>query len=164
MTSFPSKCIIDTNVPKTANLQIDPINIPDDLVECVQACLNAIDHVVNYGRLVIDCGDEIYNEYNNNLSLSGQKGIGNVFMKWVHDNRWKLKLVDRVNISKNGSSYNEFPEHPGLVKFDLSDRKFVAVANAHSDKPPILQATDSKWWGWRDALAEVGITVCFLCP
>ena len=37
-------------------------------------------------------------------------------------------------------------------------------ANAHPDKPPILQATDSKWWGWKDALAEVGITVHFLCP
>ncbi len=28
----------------------------------------------------------------------------------------------------------------------------------------MLQATDSKWWGWRDALADCGITVEFLCP
>ena len=45
-----------------------------------------------------------------------------------------------------------------------SDRKFVAVANAHPAKPPILQSTDSKWWGWKEALQEVGITVHFLCP
>jgi hypothetical protein len=50
------------------------------------------------------------------------------------------------------------------ANFDNSDRKFVAVANAHPDKPEILQATDSKWWGWKDALAKVGITVSFMCP
>lgn len=31
-------------------------------------------------------------------------------------------------------------------------------------KPPILQATDSKWWGWKDSLGEAGIKVKFLCP
>ena len=86
-------------------------------------------------------------------------------MKWVHDHRWGPKC-DRIEITKNNSSYNEFPDttkHPGLAHFDRSDRKFVAVANAHPDKPPILQATDSKWWGWKDALAEAGIKVHFLC-
>lgn len=38
------------------------------------------------------------------------------------------------------------------------------VANAHRDKPPIIEATDSKWWGWKEALEECGITVEFLCP
>jgi hypothetical protein len=27
----------------------------------------------------------------------------------------------------------------------------------------MIQATDSKWWGWKDALAETGITVQFIC-
>ncbi len=85
-------------------------------------------------------------------------------MKWVHDNRWSLLDTDRVAITKNDESYDEFPAHPGLENFDKSDRKFVAVANAHPAKPPILQATDSKWWGWKDALMEVGITVQFICP
>ena len=85
-------------------------------------------------------------------------------MKWVHDNRWSLYASQRVSITKNGDSYDEFPIHAGLDDFDKSDRKFVAVANAHPDKPPILQATDCKWWEWKDALAESGITVYFLCP
>ena len=63
-------------------------------------------------------------------------------MKWVHDHRWGPKC-DRIEITKNNSSYNEFPDttkHPGLE-----------------------QATDSKWWGWKDALAKAGIEVHFLC-
>ena len=103
-------------------------------------------------------------EYRQQLSMKGQPGVGDRFMKWVHDNRWSLPDSQRVTITRNGDTYEEFPTHDGLNDFDKSDRKFVAVANSHGDKPPILQAADSKWWGWKIALAEVGITVQFLCP
>ena len=162
--SLPRKCLIDTNVPKTANLALAPDKIPQELIGCVLACVEAVEHVVKKGGLVLDAGDEIFDEYRHQLSMKGQPGMGDRFMKWVHDNRWKLPDADRVTITKNGESYDQFPNHNGLNNFDNSDRKFVAVANAHPTKPPILQATDSKWWGWKDALAEGGITVHFLCP
>jgi hypothetical protein len=164
MSGLSKKCLIDTNVPKTANLAQNPAQIPDELVGCVQACVDAVDHVMNKGKLVLDSGDEIYHEYLSNLCLSGRKGFGNAFMKWVHDHQWDSQKVDHVTITKNGDSYDQFPDHDGLVEFDNSDRKFIAVSNAHSDKPPVLQATDSKWWGWKDPLAAVGIVVHFLCP
>ncbi len=163
MSELPRKYLFDTNVPKNANLAIDPGNIPDELTACVLACVEAVEHVVKKGGLVVDSGEEIFDEYRNNLSMSGQPGVGDRFMKWVHDNQWNVQKVDRINITKNDESYDEFPAHAGLTAFDNSDRKFVAVANAHSVKPPILQATDSKWWGWKDTLKEVGITVQFLC-
>lgn len=162
--NLPKKCIVDTNVPVTANKANDPAKIDDDLVACVENCVGAIDHVIKKGKLVIDSGDEIYDEYRKNLCLSGQKGIGNAFMKWVHDHCWNPSYADRVAITKNGETYDEFPIHSELENFDKSDRKFIAVANAHPAKPPILQATDSKWLGWSDALVEVGITVQFICP
>jgi len=84
--------------------------------------------------------------------------------EWVHDNRWKLPHSQRVPITRNGESYDEFPTSDDLHDFDIADRKFIAVANAMATKWPILQATDSKWWGWKEALAKAGITVCFLCP
>jgi hypothetical protein len=164
MNTLPDSCVVDTNVPKTANRASDPLAIPDELVMCVLACIEAIQHVINQRALVLDDGDEIFNEYRHQLSLRGQPGVGDVFMKWVHDNRWTLPEVNRVAITQNGESYNEFPDHPELGNFDRSDRKFAAVANAHPAKPPILQATDSKWWGWKEALAEVGVEVRFLCP
>jgi len=162
--SLPKKCIVDTNVPKTANLAAKP-NLGSDVSEaCIQACVEAIEHVTKNRGLVIDAGDEIYNEYRKLLSMKGQHGMGNAFMKWVHDHRHNPGYCDRVTITKNGDSYDEFPIHAGLDDFDKSDRKFVAIANAHPEKPPILQATDSKWWGRKDALAEVGLAVYFLCP
>lgn len=157
-------CLVDTNVPKTANLATQPdpdANVSD---ACVLACIEAIEQVTEEHSLVLDKFDEIFDEYRQQLSLKGQPGVGDRFMKWVHDHRWSLPESQRVSITKNGDSYDEFPSHEGLKNFDQSDRKFVAVANVHPDKPPILQATDSKWWGWKDVLAEVGITVVFLCP
>ena len=161
--SFPEKCIVDTNVPKNASMSLDPDKVPTDLGDCVIACIEAIEHVMKKQALVIDDGDEIFDEYRKQLSLKGQPGVGDRFMKWVHDNRWQLPDSNRVTITKNGETYNEFPAHDDLHDFDNSDRKFVAVANAHPSKPPILQATDSKWWGWKDALREVGVSVDFLC-
>ncbi|MHB1563788.1 MAG: hypothetical protein ACYCXP_06800 [Leptospirillum sp.] len=162
--SLPEKCLLDTNVPKTANLAIQPDPGSDVSYACVLACINAVEHVIKTRGLIIDAGDEIFDEYRQQLSMKGQPGVGDLFMKWVHDNRWNLNNSHQVNITRNGDSYDEFPPHDGLNDFDRSDRKFVAVANAHRDKPPILQATDSKWWRWKDALVEVGITVQFLCP
>lgn len=162
--SYLSLCVVDTNVAKTANLTTQTelqSDVPD---QCVFSCIEAIEHVVKKKGLVIDAGDEIFDEYRQQLTMSGQPGVGDKFMKWVHDNRWSLPDSQRVKITKNGESYDEFPEHQDLKNFDRSDRKFVAVSNAHSKKPTILQATDSKWWGWKDALNDVGITVRFLCP
>lgn len=162
MSSQAAKIVVDTNVPITANLdKVD--DLPGDLDECVRACIIAIRQVMINGGLVLDADNEIFKEYIKNLSLSGQPGPGDAFIEWVHNRSYDFPDVERVEITKNGDSYHEFPDHDGLAKFDHSDRKFVAVANAHPEKPPILQATDSKWWGWKDALAEVDIHVDFVC-
>jgi hypothetical protein len=145
--SLPKKCLVDTNVPKIANLATKPNPDSDVSDACVLACIEAVEHVIKKRGLIIDAGDEIFDEYRQQLSMKGQPGVGDGFMKWVHDNRWSLPDTHRVTITKNGDSYDEFPTHDRLNDFDRSDRKFIAVANAHQGKPPILQATDSKWWG-----------------
>ena len=142
------KFIVDTNVPKTANKSLQPDQLVDkSFIICIIRCIELIDEVIQKGDLVIDAGDEIFDEYRQQLSMSGQPGIGDRFMKWVHDNRWKFPDEDRVPITKQEHSYKEFPVHTGLKQFDHSDRKFIAVANKHPDKPPIYQAADSKWLG-----------------
>ncbi|MFH0809839.1 MAG: hypothetical protein V2A77_05155 [Pseudomonadota bacterium] len=170
MSNLPKKCVVDTNVPITANLATNPAAIPDELAPCVLECVKSVEHVIKNGGLVLDAGGEIFAEYHGcgihrgHLSLQGQPGVGDQFVKWVHDHQWNPSHCDRIAITKKGDSYDEFPHHDGLSQFDNSDRKFIAVANAHQGKPPVLQATDSKWWGWKDALEEMGITVRFVCP
>ncbi len=58
-----------TNVPKTANLAVDPASITDELVFCVQACIEAVQHVVKRGGLVLDASNEIFDEYRQQLSM-----------------------------------------------------------------------------------------------
>ena len=160
---LPSKCVVDTNVPITANLAICPDPKSDISDQCIDACVRAIEHVIRTYGVVVDNAGEILEEYRRYLKMQGQPGMGDAFVKWIHDNQWRLPDSSRVTITMRGESYEEFPEHEGLTAFDPSDKKFVAVANAHRDKPPILQATDSKWWGWKESLAECGIFVVFLC-
>ena len=52
MKSLPRKCLLDTNVPKTANLAVAPAKIPEELISCVSACVEAVEHVVRRGGLV----------------------------------------------------------------------------------------------------------------
>jgi hypothetical protein len=162
--NVPDKCVVDTNVPIIANHIIGAVRSDDIPDQCILACIEAIESVIQKKALVIDIENEIFDEYKSNLSMSGQPGYGDAFMKWVHYTGPSLPASQRVAITKIGDSYKEFPDHPELTNFDLSDRKFVAVANAHPKKPPILEAADSKWWGWKQPLEEVGITVWFLCP
>lgn len=164
MAKRRQKCVVDTNVPKTANLATAPHQIPSDLQECVANCVDVIEEICRGKRqIVIDRDGELFDEYRSELQMSGQPGLGDKFMKWLHDRQYSLPERDRVSITKEGNGYAEFPNHEGLAGFDPSDRKFVAIANAHPEKPPILQATDSKWWGWKDALNDVGLSVHFLC-
>lgn len=164
LSSLSSKYIVDTNVPKTANLSNNPASVPADMAQCVMACVKKVKLITRNGGLVLDDNGEIFDEYRGQLSMSGGPGIGDAFLKWVNDNQWQLPAGDRVRITKCGNSYDEFPTHSGLAGFDPADMKFVAVANKHAGDPIILQATDSKWWGFKDVLDEVGISVEFLCP
>ena len=159
--TLPKYCVVDTNVPIAANRK-HPFDGADEVEKekWILACVEAIEHVCTKDALVLDEGDEIFTEYQRHLSLSGQPEVGDMFIKWVHDNRGRLPTA---RITKNGDSYDEFPEHEELKNFDPSDRKFVALANVHPKKPSILEATDSKWWHWKDALKEKGIDLRFLC-
>ena len=84
-------------------------------------------------------------------------------MKWLYRNQANPDKLEYANITRKGQSYEEFPQSAHFNSFDDDDRKFVAVSNAHPEKPSILQGTDSKWWGYRDAFDKANINVVFLC-
>lgn len=153
--------IVDTNVPLTANQKADVSP------KCILECVNTLKNIVRKGHIVLDDKWLIIKEYKNKLSPTGQPGVGDMFLKWVltnYANRSRCSCVPITPLSDNPSDFLEFPKHPGLKNFDPSDRKFVAVSVSHKKHPPILQAVDSKWWGWKESLEESGVHVEFLCP
>jgi hypothetical protein len=134
---------------------------------CVTACVDALIEILSDQKsIAIDDGWRILREYSNKLSPSGQPGVGDQFLKWALTNQANPFRCIRVPITPlldDKENFEEFPNEPGLASFDRADRKFVAVACAHPDRPPILEALDSKWWGWREPLKRAGVTVIFLC-
>ena len=154
--------IVDTNVAVVANGRAEQAS-----EECVETCIDRLLQI-NSGevKLALDDQRRIIQEYRQNLSPDGQPGIGDVFLKWVETNWANPQRCDLVPITPVGNSENdfeEFPTDPELNDFDPDDRKFIAVALVHPEKPPILQAVDSRWLDFRDALRQNSVTVEFIC-
>lgn len=152
--------IADTNVAILANGKS-----PQASPECVINCVRRLRQIQQSEILVLDDRWLIIQEYQKNLSSSGQTGVGDAFLKWLLTNQYNPQRCQRIQITEI-SEYNfaEFPKEPNLAGFDLSDRKFVAVAIAHPQKPPILNAVDSDWQDFCDLLAHHGVQVEFICP
>ena len=154
--------IVDTNVPVAANGRAEHAGL-----DCQYACIQELIEIQRRGRVLVDESGLIFNEYIRHLSFRGQPGVGDAFFKWLWDRQGDLDVCIKVDIRFDGvdeSTFPDFPEDEQLEGFDLSDRKFVAVAIASGENPPILNATDTDWWIFREALENNGVTIQFLCP
>lgn len=158
--------IIDTNVLIVANGR----NLAADISpQCRLACAQLLNRIRQTGAIAIDTNWQILSEYSRKVHPSGQPGIGDAFLKWILTNQNNPQRCDRIPITSDpacsdGNNYLEFPnDDPTLTHFDRSDRKFVAVAIAHPEHPPIHNATDSDWWIHRDRLTAHGLQLEFVC-
>ena len=154
--------IVDTNVALVASGRFE-----DASKNCVATCAEKLGQI-NSGemKLALDDQRRIIEEYRGKLNADGQPAIGDVFLKWVEINWTNPERCDLVSITPvDGldNEFEEFPDDPALKDFDPDDWKFIAVALAHPQKPPILQAVDSKWWDFRDALHQHRVRVEFIC-
>jgi hypothetical protein len=155
-----SVAVVDTNVVLVANGQ--HANVSPD---CVKNCVLELQNIMRSGKLVLDDEFLILREYQNKALPKKGNRPGDAFVKWALNNRCNVKFVDQVTLLEHDKrGFESFPDDPDLANFDAPDRKFVAVAGAHVDKPFIAQAADSKWLDWAPALQRHGIVVKFLCP
>ena len=157
------KVVVDTNVPKVANGRKGS---PQASFRCVRTCISRIRGIMGGDeKLVLDESGLILREYMRNLHSSGQPGTGDKFLEWIL--RTGGAMCDKIPITSIGGSnteFDEFPNDPALKCLHKKDRMFVAVACAHPDKPPILQAVDSGWLHFHAALQQHGVRVEELCP
>ena len=152
--------VVDTNVAVVANGQS-----PQASSNCVDTCINRLERIIRgEEKLVLDSGWIILGEYLRNLRSSGEPGAGDRLLRWILANKDRLcDLVPITPVDGSENEFEEFPDDPALEDFDPDDRKFIAVAIAHIEKPPILQAVDSQWWDFRAAFRQNGIIVEFIC-
>ncbi|THD10665.1 hypothetical protein [Metallibacterium scheffleri] len=155
-----SMAVIDTNILLVANGSHADVSDA-----CRAACIERLQTQQHSGVTVIDDGFRILSEYRNKTSPNQPKGVGDAFLKWLLQNQANASRVHKVAITETATNeFAEFPDATLQSRFDAPDRKFAAVAHAHTDKPPIWQAADCKWLDWWPALAAKGVRVEFVCP
>ncbi len=150
--------VIDTNVLLVANQQHDGAS-----PECVLTCAQKLLWAQRHGAVVIDDAYRIISEYRKKPDINGTR-TGDAFLKWLLQNQSNPARVHKVSITETAPDhFAEFPDQVLQSTFDAPDRMFPAVANAHPNKPPVLQAADCKWLNWWPALHATGVTVEFVC-
>lgn len=160
-----NKFIIDTNVALLAGTPVS--KIPSEELICAQKCVRFINDFLNNpeSKIVLDRDGRILREYKSVYAkLGSQPSLASAFHRWVCTRITKdidpMDFVELHEISQN--VFKEYPDDERIKKFDPSDRKFIAVANAHQEHPAIIEGSDCKWWGIRQALEELGIKVTFM--
>ena len=150
--------VVDANVPIVANGR-DGAYHPD----CQEACVDALLAIMQHGCIYIDDGGEILTEYARYLNHRGQPGVGDAFFRFVmqnQGNRGRVRVVE-LPIDEHRQDYVDFPPDPRLIKFDPGDRKYAACGK--KARKPVMNAVDSDWLEFLEALEQNGITVRFLC-
>ena len=153
--------VVDTNVMLAAN------GADKEWLPIRAACAERLSAIKSGSRVCVDSLYLILGEYGHKLPSRSRSGDGDMFYLWVAQNLKNPELCEQVQITPLNADRTQFEEFPAidptvLALVDHSDKKFISVAHAHTAKPPIVEATDSKWIGWRDGLAAVGLTVEFI--
>ena len=131
---------------------------------CWVGCLQVLRLLENGQRLAVDADDAIVNEYLGTLRACAEPGLATKLAHRLFRMRRDsatCHLVAITPVDNPPGSYAEIP--PSLQDFDLDDQKFLAVALAEGDTPPVFAALDREWWNRRVDLAAVGLDVQFVC-
>lgn len=154
------RAVVDTNVVLVANAAH-----PDVSPDCVLACIERLQALMQRGCVVIDDAYRILNEYQRRTEPMRNKGAGDAFVRWLLKNSANAQHVEQVALREGEADvFDGFPGRGLHDEVDPPDRKFIAVAAAHPDRPPVWQATDCKWLDWWQRLAADGVRVEFICP
>jgi hypothetical protein len=153
--------VVDTNVPIVANGRPDRSEGSRVVSpSCRLAAVEFLERLLARGRILLDLGGDIQEEYHRYLQPRGQPGVGDQFYRHVLLSA--PERVERVNLPRrDDGSYVDFPDATGLADFDPSDRKFAALARR--TRAPVASGTDTDWLDHRPHLEANGINVLFVC-
>jgi hypothetical protein len=146
--------VVDTNVALVANGMCEGVTLL-----CRIAAIDFLEALIHKGRIAVDLEGEIEAEYRRRLSV-GTPGVGSRFLqKFFSEAAHRIERVS-APIDRQGNA-KTFKFDGSLKRFDMSDRKFVAVSV--QSKFPVYNATDSDWLEHREELTKRGVKIEFLC-
>ena len=177
--------MIDTNVIVVANTAIQEdengrliaVGMADHATpDCIITCQNRLTQIRGGStKVVLDDSERIVGEYRRKVERSRrsrlqQNRAGDLFWAWLMRIQWIPEKCTMVHITPsqgNGTEFEEFPDDAALNDFDKDDRKFIAVAIAYTrdtqQTAPILQAVDTRWEDFIEALERHGVEVEQIC-
>jgi hypothetical protein len=146
--------IVDTNVAIVANGKSKDVSIERRIKS-----IDYLEDVFQNGRLIVDHGGLIEEEYRKHLSV-GQPGVGNRFLQQFFQVRVDRLVREEITPVK-GNHFQEMKFTGGLKKFDISDRKFAALSK--KTKVAVSICVDSDWVDFAEELGQQGVKVTFIC-
>lgn len=151
--------VIDTNVLLVASGKAN--HVTDGCVDNATKFLIGVKQSKSMTHL--DSAGEILSEYLKKNQPFKNRKPGDEFLRYLINSSGDQRLVNRVELEKDETSnYLNFPSDPALTGFDEDDKKFIAVAIASNVDPEIVDAADSDWRDFEEALQR-HITLKFLC-
>src|SRR5690625_6051963 len=100
------KAVIDTNVLLVANEQHSDVS-----PECIETCIKILMRMKESGVTVIDDSYLILKEYRNKTSTTPEKGVGDVFLKHLLQNKSNVGRVEQVQIREVAEhSFKQLPD------------------------------------------------------
>ncbi len=150
--------VLDTNVLVVANRQN-----PAVAEQCVDQARECLANAAIRDTVCLDKDDQILTEYARQINAEARpQDIAARLLIWLRQNKYsenRIRIVDlKINLA---GEYTDCPIKLILAGFDVSDRKFAAVAK--KGKATVINATDSDWLDHAATLQEVGIRVDNLC-
>lgn len=148
--------VIDTNVILLAGTNLR--EVPKDQLATFEKCILFLHKVMEKGAsILIDDDCKVINEYRNAYSIDLYPNNASTFLEYVFGHYECVHIEEIADCL-----YEKYPRDKMLKEFDPPDRKFIAIAYTVDGKAPIVEATDSKWWGIVDNLNKFGIKVFFI--
>ncbi|MER8443119.1 hypothetical protein NKH52_07940 [Mesorhizobium sp. M1066] len=155
-----SRHVVDTNVPIVANGRPSPNDNQMPSVDCRIAAVVFLQKLLKSGKVLVDLAGEIQTEYRNHLNARGQPGVGDRFYQEVLNSA--PQRIERIELSKrDDGEYADLPQAVIDANFDISDRKFAALARR--ENVAVANAVDSDWLNHRATLEGNGISLMFVC-
>jgi hypothetical protein len=157
-----SNVVIDTNVWIMAHVPVS--QQPAHRLRCANTCRKWLTNLRDGERTVaVDHKNLILGKYWSYLEQTRPPGAPSLAGEILREFQSTGRInVVQIPLTEEGEPY--LAPELNLQDFDRADWKFVAVALACDDNPPIVNATDTDWQQHIEALNAAGIIVEELCP